>query len=154
MMPTRNGDTGAPNSSVYGRNGGGATTGSPGSSPAATSRSAAASRTDRVTANCTLKNRFSSPSAGPIDTRPREVFSPTSPHALAGMRIEPPPSLACATGTNPAATAAAEPPLDPPALRFVSHGLCVGPNDTGSVVAVSPSSGVFVRPSTTNPASR
>src|SRR5438552_1802401 len=29
------------------------------------------------------------------------------------MRIEPPPSLACATGTRPAATAAAEPPLEP-----------------------------------------
>ena len=36
---------------------------------------------------------------------------------LAGMRIEPPPSPACATGTMPLATAAAEPPLDPPALR-------------------------------------
>ena len=30
------------------------------------------------------------------------------------MRIEPPPSLACAIGTMPAATAAAEPPLEPP----------------------------------------
>ena len=33
------------------------------------------------------------------------------------MRIEPPPSLACANGTMPLATAAAEPPLDPPGER-------------------------------------
>ena len=33
------------------------------------------------------------------------------------MRIEPAPSLPCATGTQPAATSAAEPPLDPPAPR-------------------------------------
>ena len=46
---------------------------------------------------------------------------------LAGMRIEPPPSPACATGTMPLATAAAEPPLEPPELRVVSHGLRVGP---------------------------
>ncbi len=43
------------------------------------------------------------------------------------MRIEPPPSLACAIGTIPAATAAAEPPLEPPAVRPVSQGLRVGP---------------------------
>src|SRR4051812_11753782 len=154
MMPTRNRPTGAPTSSRYGRTGGGATTGSPGSAPAATSSIAAQSRTERVTANCTLRKRLSSPNAGPIDTRPRDVFSPTSPHALAGRRIEPPPSLACATGTSPAATAAADPPLDPAGLRFGSQGLRVGPNDTGSVVAVNPSSGVLVRPTTTKPASR
>ena len=45
---------------------------------------------------------------------------------LDGMRIDPPPSPACATGTIPLATAAAEPPLDPPELRVVSHGLRVG----------------------------
>ena len=37
-------------------------------------------------------------------------------------RIEPPMSLACATGTIPAATAAAAPPLDPAVERVVSHG--------------------------------
>jgi hypothetical protein len=34
--------------------------------------------------------------------------------------MDPPPSLACATGTRPAATAAAEPPLDPPVERPTS----------------------------------
>ena len=38
------------------------------------------------------------------------------------MRIEPPPSLASASGTMPAATAAAAPPLEPPVLRAGSQG--------------------------------
>ena len=46
---------------------------------------------------------------------------------LAGPRMEPPPSLAWATGTIPAATAAAAPPLDPPALCARLQGLRVGP---------------------------
>ena len=73
---------------------------------------------------------------------------------LAGMRIEPPPSLACAAGTMPAATAAAEPPLEPPALWSRFHGLRVGPNASGSVVGSRPSSGVLVRPRMTSPAAR
>src|SRR2546427_5949608 len=59
----------------------------------------------------------------PLFRSPRDGFKPTSPHSLDGMRIEPPPSLACATGTRPAATAAAEPPLEPPGERLVSQGL-------------------------------
>ena len=55
-------------------------------------------------------------SSGPLGLRSRVTFRPTRPQHDAGMRIEPPPSLACATGTMPAATAAAEPPLEPPAL--------------------------------------
>ena len=43
------------------------------------------------------------------------------------MRIEPPPSLPWASGTMPAATAAAAPPEEPPGVRSVSHGLRVGP---------------------------
>ena len=54
------------------------------------------------------------PASGPSDTRPRAGLSPTSPQQAAGIRIEPPPSLPCAIGTIPAATAAAEPPLEPP----------------------------------------
>ncbi len=50
------------------------------------------------------------------------------------MRSEPAASVACAIGTTPAATAAAEPPLDPPALRSGLHGLRVAPYSTGSVV--------------------
>ena len=52
----------------------------------------------------------------------------------------------------PAATAAAEPPLEPPGEREVSQGLRVGPYSRGSVVMLNPSSGVLVRPSDTSPA--
>jgi hypothetical protein len=63
---------------------------------------------------------------GPFETRPRLGFSPTSPQADAGIRIEPPASVPCASGAIPAATAAAEPPLEPPGERSSAHGLRVG----------------------------
>ena len=52
---------------------------------------------------------------------------PKTPQADAGMRMEPPPSLAWAIGTSPAATAEADPPLDPPGEWERSQGLAVGP---------------------------
>ena len=64
---------------------------------------------------------------GPIDTRPRDGLRPTSPHMAAGMRIEPPPSLALAAGSMPEATAAAAPPDDPPVPWSVPHGFRQGP---------------------------
>ena len=76
------------------------------------------------------------------------------PHIDAGNRIEPPMSLPCAIGTIPAATAAAEPPLDPPGERERSHGLCVAPYASGSVVTLVASSGVLVLPTNTSPAAR
>ena len=45
------------------------------------------------------------------------------PHSAAGWRIEPPVSVPIAHGASPAATAAAEPPLEPPGTRSGSHGL-------------------------------
>src|SRR2546421_12882946 len=66
---------------------------------------------------------------GPPDaTRPSDGFMPDRPHADDGMRMEPPPSEPVASGTMPAAMAAAEPPDDPPGERVVSHGLRVAPN--------------------------
>ena len=79
---------------------------------------------------------------------------PTSPQHDAGLRIEPPPSLPCAIGQRPAAVAAAAPPLDPPGVRAVSHGLRHAPFSSDSVIPIVPSSGVFVLPRTTKPASR
>src|SRR5215467_4015358 len=119
-----------------------------------TSRIAAASRTVRVTAPSIVPPAQPSPTSGPWLTRRRVGLSPTNPHSLAGMRIEPPPSLACATGTMPLATAAAEPPDEPPVDLDGSQGLRAGGKLIGSVVTVVPSSGAFVRPSTTNPAAR
>ena len=89
--------------------------------------------------------------AGPMLVRPRLGLRPTRPQHDAGMRIEPPMSLPCATGTMPAATAAADPPLEPPGDASRSHGLCVGPCASGSVVGDVVSSGTFVRPSDDEP---
>ena len=68
--------------------------------------------------------------------------------------MEPPPSLAPATGTMPAATAAAEPPEEPPGVRVGSQGLRAGPQACGSVTFLAPNSGVLVLPKMTSPASR
>ena len=64
------------------------------------------------------------------------------------------PSPPCAIGTNLtlAATAAADPPLDPPEERVISQGFVVGPKCRGSVVGLKPNSGVFVFPTITRPA--
>ena len=70
------------------------------------------------------------------------------------MRIEPPPSVPCASGRTPAATCAAAPPLEPPGVRARSHGFRQAPFSSDSVTAVVPNSGVFVLPMTTNPAAR
>jgi hypothetical protein len=101
-----------------------------------------------------VKPDMKSPNSGASDTRPRDGFRPTSPQHDAGMRIEPPPSFACAIGTIPDATAAAEPPLEPPVERPVSQGFRAAPYAAGSVVGRIPSSGVFVLPMKTKPASR
>src|ERR1039458_6330073 len=93
-----------------------------------------------------------SPYCGAVETRARVGLRPTNPQHDAGIRMEPPPSLACATGTMPDATAAAEPPDDPPVECSVFHGLRDGPNRFGSVVGKMPNSGVLVFPHTTNPA--
>ena len=119
-----------------------------------TSSTPAASRTVRVTDPSIVPPAHDSPVTGPWLTRPRVGLSPTSPHSLAGMRMEPPPSLACATATMPAATAAADPPDEPPVEWPGSHGLRAGGKLRGSVVTVVPSSGTLVRPSGMKPAAR
>src|SRR3954462_8335943 len=95
-----------------------------------------------------------SPMSGPWLTRARVGLSPTSPHSAAGIRIEPPPSLACAIGTRPAATAAADPPDEPPVECPGFHGLRAGGLAAGSVVTVVPNSGTLLRPREIRPASR
>ena len=87
-------------------------------------------------------------------TRPRVGFSPTSPQAAAGMRIEPPPSEPVAAGTRPAATAAPEPPDEPPGVRVGSQGLRVMPFASVAVHGKIVSSGTFVIPIGIAPAAR
>ena len=104
--------------------------------------------------------------SGPFSSRPPQLSVPTcagttpapglmpnNPHAAAGMRTEPSPSVPCATGTSPAATAAADPPDDPPGVRRRSHGLRAIPNAL-SVNGKIDNSGRLVSPTTTAPAAR
>ena len=77
--------------------------------------------------------RQASPMSGPRGVRPRVGLSPKTPQQEAGMRMEPPPSLPWAMGTRRAATAAPDPPLDPPGVRERSHGFRDGPKRAGSV---------------------
>src|SRR2546421_7759631 len=58
---------------------------------------------------------------------------PTTPHSAAGWRMDPPVSEPSASEANPAATAAALPPLEPPGTRDGSRGLRVAPNAEFSV---------------------
>src|SRR5437764_12746979 len=86
--------------------------------------------------------------------RPKLGLRPTRPVKAAGIRVEPPPSLAVQNGTMPEATAAADPPLDPPGVRAGSHGLRVVPQALVWVKAVTPNSGAAVLPTGTAPAAR
>ena len=52
---------------------------------------------------------------------------PLMPRKRAGWRIEPPVSVPVAAGTSRAATAAAEPPEEPPGNAARSQGLRTGP---------------------------
>ena len=52
---------------------------------------------------------------------------PVMPHRAAGWRMEPPVSVPVAAAQSRAATAAAEPPEDPPGTRVRSQGFLTGP---------------------------
>src|SRR5277367_6184110 len=95
-----------------------------------------------------------SPRSGPIGLRARVGFNPNTPQAEAGIRIEPPPSLACATGRMRAATAAPAPPDEPPEECARFQGLRVGPNRRDSVVGNRPNSGLELFPKMATPAAR
>ncbi len=94
-----------------------------------------------------------SPSPIPAGTSPCPGLMVTSPQFAAGIRRDPMPSLPRAIGTIPAATAAALPPEDPPAVRERSQGLRETPC-TPSVVPKTHSSGTLVSPTTIAPAAR
>src|SRR5882672_8141367 len=77
---------------------------------------------------------------------PFDCFSPTTPLQAAGIRVEPPPSVATAIGPMPEDTATAAPPLEPPQLRVALQALRVRPNSGASVRHLAPNSGVVVLP--------
>src|SRR5690242_3115529 len=74
---------------------------------------------------------------------------PATPHTEDGMRIEPPVSEPRAPRQASAASAAAEPPLEPPGMWSRFHGLQVGLLTTPYA-----NSWVTVLPTTTAPAAR
>src|SRR5262245_28715745 len=85
--------------------------------------------------------------------RPYVGFNPTTPHSAAGCRTDPPVSLPIPHTASPAATAAAEPPDDPPGTVSRPHGLCTGPNAEFSFEEPIANSSQFVFPARTAPAS-
>jgi hypothetical protein len=72
---------------------------------------------------------------------------------IAGWRIEPPVSVPVLAGASPAATAAAEPPEEPPGTRDVSHGFFTEPKNEVSFDEPIANSSMFNLPSVTMPAS-
>src|SRR5437867_1849375 len=79
---------------------------------------------------------------------------PTTPQKAAGWRMEPPVSLPNAPAASPPATAAADPPDDPPGTRLRSHGFRVGWKAECSVDEPIANSSRLVLPRTTAPAAR
>ena len=77
---------------------------------------------------------------------------PVMPLKLAGWRIEPPVSVPVAPGTSRAATAAAEPPDEPPGTRVRSQGLRAGPKAEFSLAEPIANSSQLSLPSSTVPA--
>ena len=112
----------------------------------------AESSTDRVRAKLIEAPCQDRQSLGPVGTRPRVGFKPINPDQLEGIRIEPPPSFPAANGTQPAATAAADPPEEPPGVTAVFHGFRAGPKSFASVIFFQPNSGKLVWPIIMKPA--
>ncbi len=88
------------------------------------------------------------------ETAPVAGRSPERPVSAAGIRIEPSVSPPSAMSARPAATAAADPPLEPPAMRDASQGFAVRPKCGLTVVMPQANSWVLVLPTTSAPAAR
>src|SRR5580698_6617028 len=83
------------------------------------------------------------------DTRPYVGINPTTPQKDAGWRIDPPVSDPKVTTAMSAATAAAEPPDDPPGTRLKSRGLRTGWYAEFSFDEPIANSSQFILPNTT-----
>src|SRR3954463_8001448 len=100
--------------------------GTRGSAPASTDSCSATSATVRPIGPCT--DSCDHPRvAGQVGTRPGVGRRPTTLQNAAGVRREPPLSLPSASGTRPAASAAADPPDEPPTESPCRYGLCEAP---------------------------
>src|SRR5262245_803614 len=84
----------------------------------------AAKASSTVSANTETQSRVRQAGTTPaVDTSPRLGLRPTMLLNPAGTRPEPAVSLPSASGTKPAATAIAEPELDPPGISAGSNRL-------------------------------
>ncbi len=101
-----------------------------------------------------VRNSIESSGIGQVGIRPRVGFMPNVPHIDDGAVIEPAESVPVAPGRRPAATAAVEPPLEPPVVSERSHGFRVSGPSRFFVSPSSPNAGVFVLPTITAPAAR
>src|SRR5207244_6544766 len=81
-----------------------------------------------------------------VGTRSNVGLKPTTPQQAAGIRIEPPESLPSAASARPAASAAAEPPDEPPAIRPGAIGFGTVPKCAFSEVIPYANSCKFVLP--------
>ena len=84
--------------------------------------------------------------------RPWVTLRPTRPQRAAGTRTEPPVSVPIPTAARPPATAAAEPPEDPPGEVAGSQGLRTGPHQGFSLEKPKANSCRPVRPTMIAPA--
>ena len=86
-------------------------------------------------------------------TRPYGGLNPVTPQNEDGILIEPPMSEPVASVAEPAASDAADPPLEPPGENAVFHGLRVTPHSLVQVNGAQQNSGVVDRACTMPPAS-
>ena len=70
---------------------------------------------------------------------------------MPGRRSDPPWSEPCASQTSPVATETEPPPVEPPQVSAVFHGLRVRPKTSLKVLPPAPNSGVFDLPMTMPP---
>src|SRR5476649_934446 len=113
------------------------------------SNSKALSRTVRVMGPAWLS--ISVADQGQVGIRPNEPFRAKAQNAP-GIRTEPPPSEPRVAGTMRAATAIAEPELEPPLVSCGFHGLRPLPNTREVLAPVQPNSVVAVLPRMIAPA--
>src|SRR5438132_8326944 len=90
------------------------------------------------------------------EQRPYVGFNPTTPVNAAGCRIDPPVSVPVAPGARKAATAAAEPPEEPPGTSWVlaprrRRGEITGPRNEVSFEEPIANSSLLVLPTSTAP---
>ena len=125
--------------------------------PAATRgsrRAAARCRRRSVRARRTRSARATPRAAGWVETRPRRRLHPDQPAASRGDPDRAAAVGAGRAGTIPDATAAAEPPDEPPGVRVGSQGLRVTPFASVAVHGKIVSSGTLVMPIGIAPAAR